>query len=80
MGMPQDMTQRMTLARVDDVKRRNRVDAAREAIYVKNHGIDGRVVENLLQEDSLVPTAVWSVLLHGPDVDVLFVRMHFPTS
>jgi hypothetical protein len=57
--MPRDMTQRITLARIDDVKRRNRVEAAREAIYVKNHGIDGTVVENLLQEESLVPTAVW---------------------
>ena len=59
MGMPRDMTQRMTLARVDDVKRRNRVEAAREAIYMKNYGIDSQAVENLLQEHSLVPTVVW---------------------
>jgi len=59
MGMPRDMMQRMTLARVDDVKRRNRVEAAREAIYVKNYAVDSQAVENLLQEDSLVPTVVW---------------------
>ena len=59
MGMPRDMKQRITLARVDDVKRRNRVEAAREAIYVKNYGVDSQPVKNLLQEDSLVPTVVW---------------------
>ena len=58
MGMPRDMAQRMSLARVDDTKRRSRIRAAREAIYAKNHTIDSKAVENLLREDSLVPTAV----------------------
>lgn len=30
----------------------------RNAIYVNNYAIDGTVVQNLLMEDSLVPTTV----------------------
>jgi hypothetical protein len=52
------MTQRKTLARIDDVKRRNRVETARELIYRQNYGISSKAVERLLQEDSLVPTMV----------------------
>jgi hypothetical protein len=58
MGMPRDMTQRVSLARVDDVKRRSRIKAAREAIYVMNYSINSSAVETLLKEDSLVPTVV----------------------
>jgi hypothetical protein len=58
MGMAHDMTQRKSLVRIDNVQRRNRIEAAREAIYVKNSAIDGVAVQNLLKEDSLVPTAV----------------------
>ena len=58
MGMPCDMTQRKSLMRIDNVQWRSRVEAAREAIYVKNSAIDGVAVQNLLKEDSLVPTAV----------------------
>ena len=60
MGMRQDMTQRRTLARVDDVKRRNHVERAREKIYEMGYVVDSTVVEDLLQEDSLVPTAVYA--------------------
>jgi hypothetical protein len=56
--MRQDMTQRRTLARVDDVKRRNRVEMAHEKIYKNSYVVDSTAVEALLQEDSLVPTAV----------------------
>ena len=58
MGMRRDMTQRRTLARIDDVKRRNRVETAREKIYEQGYVVDSTAVEDLLQEDSLVPTAV----------------------
>jgi hypothetical protein len=58
MGKRRDMTQRETLARVDDVSRRNRVASAREIIYEKNYAVDSDPVENLLKVDSLVPTAV----------------------
>ena len=58
MGMRRDMAQRKTLARIDNVKRRNRVEMARKMIYEKGYVVDSRAVEVLLQEDSLVPTAV----------------------
>ena len=52
------MTQRETLARVDDLSRRNRVASARDVIYEKNYAVDGKVMDDLLKVDSLVPTAV----------------------
>ena len=58
MGMHRDMTQRETLARVDDLSRRNRVASAREIIYEKKYAVDSNPVENILQVDSLVPTTV----------------------
>lgn len=58
MGMRRDMKQRVSPARADDVKRRNLIRAAREAIYLKNYAVDSDVVEKLLREESLVPTAV----------------------
>jgi len=62
MGMCRDTTQHISLARIDDVKQRSRVGAAREAIYSENNTIDSAAVENLLKEESLVPTAVGGFL------------------
>ena len=58
MGMRRDMSQHVSLMRVDNLNRRHRVEAACEAIYEHNHGVDGKAVENLLKVDSLVPAAV----------------------
>jgi hypothetical protein len=58
MGTCEDMMERETLARVDDMRRRRRVRDAREAIYVGNSAVHGTAVETLLKEDSLVPTVV----------------------
>ena len=58
MGMRRDMAQRRTLARIDNVKQRNRVEMAREKIYEKGYVVNSSAVEVLLQEDSLVPTMV----------------------
>jgi len=63
MGKHRDMAQRETLARVDDLSRRNRVASAREVIYEKNYAVDSKAMEDLLKVDSLVPTAVCDVLL-----------------
>jgi hypothetical protein len=65
MGMQRDMTQRKTLARIDDANRRYHVKVAREHIYEKNNGINSKGVQNLLQETSLVPTTVFTSLLLG---------------
>jgi hypothetical protein len=63
MGMCEDMAQRKSLARIDDIGRHRRLGAAREAIYIANSAVDGVAVENLLKEDSLVPTAVSIVVV-----------------
>ncbi|KAF8227766.1 hypothetical protein L208DRAFT_1104556, partial [Tricholoma matsutake] len=57
MGMCQDMMQCRTLTWIDDVKQRNHVETAHEKIYEQGYVVDSRAVEDLLQEDSLVPTA-----------------------
>jgi hypothetical protein len=56
MGMCRDMAQRMSLTRVN-LERRRRIKAAQEIIYLKNYRTDSKAVEDLLQQDSLVPTA-----------------------
>jgi hypothetical protein len=53
------MVQHKTLAWTDDVKYCTRVEAARKSIYEKGYMINSEVVENLLQEHSLVPSAVF---------------------
>ena len=57
MGMRRDMAQRMSLARVDNLERRRHIKVAQEIIYLKNYGTDSKAVEDLLRQDSLVPTA-----------------------
>jgi hypothetical protein len=79
------MMQRKTLARVDDVTRRNRVASARESIYKKNYAVDSAAVENLLKKDSLVPTAVHvlSCLLSGRVLHIIYrfcFRTHFQAN
>jgi len=71
MGMRRDMTQRMSLVRVDDLNRRSRIKAAREFIYFKNYKVDSKAVEDLLREDSLVPTAVCVLFAGKFDADIL---------
>jgi hypothetical protein len=58
MGKRRDMSQRDTLARVDDVDRRHRIATARNLIYEKNYAVDSAAIKRLLQKDSLVPSAV----------------------
>ena len=55
------MAQCRTLAQIDNVKRRNCVEMEREKIYEKGYVVDSKAVETLLQEDSLVPTAVCAI-------------------
>ena len=84
MGKRRDMTQRETLARIDDMSRRNRVDSAREIIYEKNYAVDGNPVENLLKVDSLVPTAVsdlfLSLVVISGNMHIFRYRTHFPAN
>jgi hypothetical protein len=56
--MPQDMTRRISLARIDDIGRRSKVSTARKLIYEKDYAVDSAAVERLLKPQSLVPTSV----------------------
>lgn len=67
--MPQDMAQRVSLARVDDQHRRVVVSLAREIIYHKNFAVNSSAVEKLLKPESLVPTTV-SFSLYGVNIQV----------
>jgi hypothetical protein len=58
MGMRRDLAQRVSLARVDDVDRRARLQAAWTAVYENNHPVNGAAVKRLLDQDSLVPSVV----------------------
>jgi hypothetical protein len=58
MGMRRDLSQRVSLVRVDDVHRRSRLEAAHEAIYEHNNTVDGAAIERLLKDNSLLPTTV----------------------
>ena len=57
-GMARDTTQRITMARVDDKSRQGKVHDARRLIFEKQYLVNGAAVENLLKDESLVPTAV----------------------
>jgi mannitol/fructose-specific phosphotransferase system IIA component (Ntr-type) len=58
MGMCRDLAQCKTLTQIDNVKWHNHVDTACKKIYKDGYVVDSTVVESLLQEESLVPTAV----------------------
>lgn len=83
MGMPRDMAQRTTLARNDNENRQRRVAAARRAIYENNYAVNSKAVNEMLQEDSLVPTTVCIVSDSVQDYSsqVAYVsRTHFPVN
>ncbi|KAH7917303.1 hypothetical protein BV22DRAFT_1135525 [Leucogyrophana mollusca] len=55
--MVQDIKERKTLARVDDAFRQRKITISRSLIYDRGYGIRSNAVENLLKEQSLVPTS-----------------------
>jgi hypothetical protein len=52
------MKERASLARVDDDRRKDKISAARSIIYDKNYAVNSAAVENILKQQSLVPTSV----------------------
>lgn len=59
LGEPQDRHQRITLQRVNDARYLGKISDARKWIYgTKNKTIKSKYVEDLLKEDSWVPTSV----------------------
>lgn len=58
-GEPRDRHQRITLQRVSDARYCKKISAARKWIYgAQNRTIKSKFVEELLKEESLVPTSV----------------------
>jgi hypothetical protein len=58
--MALDMKQRESLARVDDDDRRRKIGLARDIIYKQRFAVGTTKVDDLLMEQSLVPTDVSS--------------------
>ena len=58
LGMPRDMMQRVSKARVDGIEHQNKVAAARRFIYERNMQVNSTAVEALLRDWSGVPTTV----------------------
>lgn len=61
LGKPKDMNTRTENARTDSDARRKTIDDARFAIYEQHCAVDSKRVDDLLKEDSLLPTKVCSV-------------------
>jgi hypothetical protein len=59
--MPRDRQQRETLARISDARHLSLVESVRKIIYVNNRTVNSTFVENLLKEESLVPTTVGNI-------------------
>ena len=60
LGMPRDIKEHDTLSRTDDYVRQNKIKNARVHIYDSAFGVTSTVVEELLKDESLVPTLVSS--------------------
>ncbi|KAI6112660.1 hypothetical protein F5141DRAFT_1003094, partial [Pisolithus sp. B1] len=56
MGMKRDMLCRKKKQRVDDDRRRNKVEAARRHLFQHGAGLNGQRIKDLLYDESLVPT------------------------
>jgi hypothetical protein len=72
MGTALDRKQRKTLPRVDDETRRSNIRNAREIIYQNNYAVDSTYVEDILKNQSLVPTVVsiMTDMISADDTDV----------
>src|ERR1700738_2733005 len=57
-GMARDTAQRTAIVRVDNQTRQNKVYAARRLIYEKQYRVNAAAIEDLLKDESLVPTSV----------------------
>ena len=49
---------RVEKQRTDSVERQKLVEDARKKLYVEGYAVDGEKVDNLLKDESLVPTEV----------------------
>ena len=56
--MESDLLQRRLLSHSDTAHRREKIMSAHKLIYEKHYAVDGMQVEELLKDESLVPTTV----------------------
>lgn len=56
--------QRRAHIRVDTDRRQDKVNASRRLIFAKGRGVNSQSINDILQEDSYVPTRVSSLALH----------------
>lgn len=71
LGTVPDMRQRQSLARTDNLDRRDKVTRARDMIYKENKAVNNRASEELLKDQSLVATKA------GLSLYSLAIRAHF---
>ena len=72
LGLPADMENRTKMVRIDDVCRQNKIQAARSLIYNKGYVVNSTHIEDLLKDESLVPTEVsLEVLFHHRAILIL---------
>ena len=77
MGRDDDRKRREESRRCDDAERRKKVDEAREWIYDKGYVVNGDKVEDLLKDQSMVPTKVFVSAFARSQVSTPFVQNAF---
>ncbi|KZV98671.1 hypothetical protein EXIGLDRAFT_606761 [Exidia glandulosa HHB12029] len=71
MGTKEDMETRRSEIRVDDAARRSKVEAARKVIYKDGYAVNNERIEDLLKDESYVPTEnALSVDIEGVKINV----------
>jgi hypothetical protein len=60
LGMKLDTKQRMSHARVDNDRQKQKIASARNIIYEKGYAVDSQTVDDILKDESWVPTFVSS--------------------
>jgi hypothetical protein len=58
--MKLDTKQRMSHARVDNDRQKQKIASARNIIYEKGYAVDSQTVDDILKDESWVPTFVSS--------------------
>lgn len=76
MGMARDKTQRVTLARVDDIRRQGLVTAARRIIYDEHYTVNSAAVEALLKDQSLTPNIVRFMIIHTINTTLIIYELY----
>ena len=76
MRMARDMWQHETMAHVDNMRHCNLVDVAQRAIYEHKFCMNSTAVRKMLQDTSLVPTAVHVHLVFSENNFLNLLKLH----